>query len=740
MAPITNLLLSNGVTASVFFIIALLLAPALRDPRTRHILWLLILANLVSPMHPVFSVSKLIQSEASEITARNAPISKTITETNYPGGLPAEEKKLDTPTAHLLTSPLNSVDDNDLSLETLFIPQRKLLRAAMLTWLIGSCLWLGFSFKNICQFQLLLRGTLPASSSQISRVYRIGQKLRIPQLPDVRLSQANITPMVWSLWQPTLVLPIGLLEDLSDEEFDTLIAHELAHVRRRDYLIRWLECLATIIHWWNPVVWLARKHLRNAEEECCDAWVQTILPQSKKAYVSALLTTTQFLSQEPNTSLSFTTGFGGNYNMKRRVQMFLSSSPLRPISMPARIGIKLVLLVGICVNIKHVEGDTSIPVAAATRDQGVKSLEKPDEVSRSKLGYAEEKGFRHRQSNSVPNAKVYRVSDVSISCDGLFLATCGSDRTVRFWDRLTGKERWKANMLAGERYVAVNSVALSPDGRHLAAGGNELCVFDTRNGALMSKVNSSSGFHSLSFTANGKHLVFACNGDASVRVWPMKLDKQSRCFKLPKQASNVAISPDGKTVAAEVNGRYAGTSVVYVWDVATGRELQRLRPLKSSVHTLAFSPDGSTLAVGGRSSLQSYRVTDNADISSRDLGDSLVLWSVESGKQLQRFPVVPTPSLDTYAYQKPSGEKVTVTRGKSRSVDCIAFLGGGQVLVTGEDDGTIRLYEVASGLQIGCVADQPGGVKSIALADHDRVMALIRGDFAATILMPEEEQ
>jgi beta-lactamase regulating signal transducer with metallopeptidase domain len=86
--------------------------------------------------------------------------------------------------------------------------------------------------------------------------------------------------MLWAvLRRPRLLLPAGLWDDLDEAQRDTLIAHELAHLRRRDHWVRLVEVAATVLYWWHPAVWWARRELREAEEQCCDAWVVWSMPR-----------------------------------------------------------------------------------------------------------------------------------------------------------------------------------------------------------------------------------------------------------------------------------------------------------------------------------------------------------------------------------------------------------------------------------------------------------------------------
>jgi hypothetical protein len=67
-------------------------------------------------------------------------------------------------------------------------------------------------------------------------------------------------------------------------------------LRRRDHWVRLPEVLASVLYWWCPLTWYARRRLREAEELCCDAWVVWALPGAGRDYASALLETVEFVS------------------------------------------------------------------------------------------------------------------------------------------------------------------------------------------------------------------------------------------------------------------------------------------------------------------------------------------------------------------------------------------------------------------------------------------------------------
>jgi hypothetical protein len=128
-----------------------------------------------------------------------------------------------------------------------------------------------------------------------------------------------------------LFLPAGLLARLTAEQRDALLIHELAHLKRRDHWVRLIEFLAATLYWWLPVVWWARRELREAEEQCCDAWVVWALPSARRAYALALVETVDFLSEAREPLPMLASGLGHVRDLKRRVTMIMRGATPRVV-------------------------------------------------------------------------------------------------------------------------------------------------------------------------------------------------------------------------------------------------------------------------------------------------------------------------------------------------------------------------------------------------------------------------
>src|SRR5262249_31396800 len=121
-----------------------------------------------------------------------------------------------------------------------------------------------------------------------------------------------------------ILFPEALANRLTSDERDALLAHELAHVRRRDHWVRFLELGAASAFWWHPVSWWARRGLRRAEERACDERVLDAIPRLAPTPARALIKTVEFLAV-PGAARTpiLVSGLDEFTNLKERLTMIL---------------------------------------------------------------------------------------------------------------------------------------------------------------------------------------------------------------------------------------------------------------------------------------------------------------------------------------------------------------------------------------------------------------------------------
>jgi WD40 repeat protein len=177
-----------------------------------------------------------------------------------------------------------------------------------------------------------------------------------------------------------------------------------------------------------------------------------------------------------------------------------------------------------------------------------------------------------------------------------FLIASGSlDGEVRLWDMIASDER--AVLVDSSNPTPVSSVAFSPDGTRLAAGGGStIRVWDVEAGMIQATLEAEiSEIDSVSFSPDGTLLLYG-GTDPTVWVWDMAGDNHVLIEGDVEQVFALAFSPDGQVIATGDSGG------LRLWDGATGANLAALTsPSGEAVNSLAFSPTGTLIASAGDS-------------------------------------------------------------------------------------------------------------------------------------------
>jgi beta-lactamase regulating signal transducer with metallopeptidase domain len=170
-------------------------------------------------------------------------------------------------------------------------------------WACGLLVVIAFRVSRIIVFRNRLRAAVPAPASVTRLVAEAAGDLGLRDVPRTLMVRDRISPMIWCSSGAQLILPADLWAELDDTGRRAVVYHELAHVKRRDHWVCWIESVVGAVYWWHPIVWWVRSRLQSEADHCCDAWVTWLMPRGRRAYAEVLLHTQQYISDSPSAAL-----------------------------------------------------------------------------------------------------------------------------------------------------------------------------------------------------------------------------------------------------------------------------------------------------------------------------------------------------------------------------------------------------------------------------------------------------
>ncbi|HEY8233634.1 MAG TPA: M56 family metallopeptidase [Vicinamibacteria bacterium] len=362
-----RLVLTNAAAAALVACLALVVSRLVRRPALAHALWLLALVKLVTPPILPLPLLPAWNGFAASGPSRPAPIVVSL-----PPSVPQPHASTtaQAPPAKSAAEPRARTLPPTTLAASATAPARLAGAAAFaapaLTLLgFGAASVLGLAVIRFLRFRRLLAWAEPAPRRLQARAAELAAQLGLRQAPPLLVVPARIPPMLWpEPGGPRLLLPQALLGELTEAESSALLAHELAHLRRRDHWVRLVELLATALFWWYPVTWWTRAALRRAEERCCDEWVLRVLPHSAEAYAQGLLKSLTFVSSAPASLPALASGASPLYELELRLKEILMSRPAPRFASPVRFALLGAAALGLAVYPIHAREDE--PRAAAT--------------------------------------------------------------------------------------------------------------------------------------------------------------------------------------------------------------------------------------------------------------------------------------------------------------------------------------------------------------------------------------
>lgn len=200
----------------------------------------------------------------------------------------------------------------------------------LLIWLVCAILLAAYFAVGYACMVRRFRGTRLAPQPSIDALL---DRFRFSRDPHICVSNSHRAPLTFGVFRPTVLLPEDL--PVGDAQFQLVLAHELAHIRRKDCLRKLLLTVCLCLYWWNPLVWLmVWLANRDMELACDEAVLRALGSDCRKAYALTLLD----MAQRNPKSAPLCSGFAKS-GAEERIRAILSFKRI-----PAWVGICVAVL------------------------------------------------------------------------------------------------------------------------------------------------------------------------------------------------------------------------------------------------------------------------------------------------------------------------------------------------------------------------------------------------------------
>ena len=260
------------------------------------------------------------------------------------------------PVAQSVLSPVGNVQPRDMQALAQASPAKPSLTAngrLLLLHLSGALLILAVAaLQKIRLGRLASRATTAQAPALADTYDALCRSMKLTRKPRLLISSDNQSPITFGALKPVVMLPQALVAALPLPEIRVILGHELAHNRRRDPWMAWLQVIISAVWWFNPVYWLLSRSIRGVREDCCDDMVLASGLASREVYCRTLLNAARAALENKAAIRAAFAYLGKSQPLRRRFERIMSIQCIRApklatAGMLMMFALALVLLPGV---------------------------------------------------------------------------------------------------------------------------------------------------------------------------------------------------------------------------------------------------------------------------------------------------------------------------------------------------------------------------------------------------------
>jgi len=174
--------------------------------------------------------------------------------------------------------------------------------------------------------KLPVQGTMPVNTALQIRFEGLVNKIGLTKKVTLLLSSKTDVPMAIGWLKPVVLIPFSMISGLTPQQLDMLLLHELAHIRRHDYLVNFLQTLVETLLFFHPTVRWVSKQMRNEREYCSDD-IAVQHGSSAIAYAHTLADTASLCQKHRHHAIPSMAMAASGGDLKQRVVRLLDNQP-----------------------------------------------------------------------------------------------------------------------------------------------------------------------------------------------------------------------------------------------------------------------------------------------------------------------------------------------------------------------------------------------------------------------------
>ncbi len=328
-----------------------------------YYIWFLLFIRLVIPFTPQYSLDfgnmvKQTQPELIETVVKNKIETRTKQDIDYNIEVVDSEQALDlgdNKEEYVESDTVNQNSDNSAG---------TFLEIAAVVWLVGLIVFLIYSVAiNISIKWRIKKVLMQGEQDRVTKLIEECRKsMKITKEIPVAYQNFGSAPAIYGVFKPVLLMPPEITKQLNDNELRYVILHELCHYKRKDNVAGLILMLFNIIHWFNPLMWLAGNKIKEDRELVCDRQaLEYVSLSEKRNYAMTIVKILELFSQRQFIQSASSIIQGRASNMEWRLKFIKA---IKRKSTVLAVGVTVLVILAGMFTVKYINKSVKFPKAA----------------------------------------------------------------------------------------------------------------------------------------------------------------------------------------------------------------------------------------------------------------------------------------------------------------------------------------------------------------------------------------